>query len=143
MSTEREDLPSDTANSPDPEDHDEMDADTTRPSNERGLNKSILAWTSVIQVLADAEPLTAAGVGGLLLIIVLSIFGRLGSLIVGVLAGLLLHASFEKRRDSATTYKELFPFSPEPEPIRYWEVWPVLYFEVNTRNHFPTSSLLK
>src|SRR5438046_10674754 len=113
MSTEREDLPSDTANSPDPEDHDEMDADTTRPSNEGGLNKSILAWTSVIQVLADAEPLTAAGVGGLLLIIVLSIFGRLGSLIVGVLAGLLLHASFELRRDSATTLHDLFLFAHE------------------------------
>ena len=142
MSIEREDLPSDTGNPPDPEDHDKLDTDIPRPSSEGGL-KSILAWTSIIQVLADVEPLTAAGVGGLLLIIVLSIFGRLGSLIIGVLAGLLLHASFEKRRDSATTYKELFPFAPGPEPIRYWEVWPVLYFEVNTRNHFPTSSLLK
>ena len=86
------------------------------------LLTSILAWASVIQVLADAEPVTAAGVGGVLVIIVLSVFGRIGSLIVGVLAGLLLHASIEKRRDSAPAYRELSQFPPEAESILDREV---------------------
>ena len=59
-----------------------------------------LAWNSIIKVLADAEPIHAAGVVGLLLILTLSVFGRVGSLIVGVLAGLLLHASLERQRDN-------------------------------------------
>ena len=58
----------------------------------------LLAWNTVVNVLADAEPATAAGVAGLFVILVLVIFGRIGSLLVGILGGLLLHASFEKKR---------------------------------------------
>lgn len=117
MSTETEGHSSDTINLPNPEDEIKLNAEPLGPSAEGGLNQSILAWASVIQVLADAEPVTAAGIGGVLVIIVLSVFGRIGSLIVGVLAGLLLHASIEKRRDSAPAYRELPKFPPEPESI--------------------------
>jgi len=58
----------------------------------------LLAWNTAVNVLADAEPATAAGVAGLFVILVLVIFGRIGSLLVGILGGLLLHASFEKKR---------------------------------------------
>jgi hypothetical protein len=58
----------------------------------------VLAWNTVLNLLADAEPATAGGVAGVLVILVLTVFGRLGSLIVGILGGLLLHASFEKKR---------------------------------------------
>ena len=122
MSTESEDLPSDIVNSPDPENDNKLDTDLPRLSSEDSLNKSILAWASVIQVLADAEPVTAAGVGGVLVIIVLSVFGKIGSLIIGVLAGLLLHASIEKRRDSAPAYRELLQFPPAAESILDREV---------------------
>jgi hypothetical protein len=127
MSTESEDLLSSTVNLPDTEDDNKPDADRPRPSSEGGLNHSILAWASVIQVLAEVEPVTAAGVGGVLVIIVLSIFGRIGSLIVGVLAGLLLHASIEKRRDSAPSYRELSQFPSEAEPILDREAY-LLYY---------------
>lgn len=62
--------------------------------------RPILAWNTVVNLLADAEPRKAAGVAGILVILVLTIFGRVGSLVVGLLGGLLLHASLEKKRGS-------------------------------------------
>ena len=60
----------------------------------------ILAWNAVINLFADADPMTAAVVVGVLVILVLTIFGRVGSLFIGLLGGLLLRASFEKKRHS-------------------------------------------
>jgi hypothetical protein len=75
----------------------------------------ILDWTSIIRVLSDVEPVTAAGVSGLLAIIILSVFGRIGCLVVGLLGGLLLHASIEKRRDHSA-WKEQFNREYDDKP---------------------------
>jgi hypothetical protein len=73
---------------------------STRGAGDRAGDSAkipVLAWNTVVNLLADAEPATAGGVAGVLVILVLTVFGRLGFVIVGILGGLLLHASFEKR----------------------------------------------
>jgi len=67
----------------------------------------LLAWNAVVNLLADADPMTAAVVVGVLVILVLTMFGRVGSLFIGLLGGLLLHASFEKKR-----HNDDFKWSP-------------------------------
>ena len=76
------------------------DAPTSAINNSRpgtvDTNAFLVTWDSIARTLADVQPIPAAGALLLLVIIVLSLFGRLGSLIVGILAGLLLHASLDK-----------------------------------------------
>ena len=67
----------------------------------------LLAWNAVVNILADADPMTTAVVVGVLVILVLTMFGRVGSLFIGLLGGLLLHASFEKKR-----HNDDFKWSP-------------------------------
>src|SRR5579859_2329076 len=75
--------------------------------NSTAEGTALLAWDSMVKVLADADPVMAAGIAGGVALLVLVIFGRIGSLIVGLLGGLLLHASIERRRDDAT-WREKF-----------------------------------
>ena len=58
-------------------------------------------WDTVVKVLADADPLRAGGAGGLVVIILLFVFGRFGSLVLGLVIGLLLHAAIERRGSHA------------------------------------------
>jgi hypothetical protein len=98
---------------------------------------SVLAWNTVVNLLADAEPMRAAGVAGILVILVLTIFGRVGSLVVGLLGGLLLHASLEKKRggnnfswlskytdeqtsDKKTVPREVLPIWDDSNSRRRW-----------------------
>jgi hypothetical protein len=99
MASESEDLQPENPLPAEEETQEHTDSAPVRPSSSRS-DVPLLAWNSVVKLVADAEPIHAAGVAGLLVILVLSIFGRIGSLIVGVLAGLLLHASFERQRDN-------------------------------------------
>jgi hypothetical protein len=87
-------------------------------SNESDASASVVAWESVIRVVADAEPVPAAGAAGVIILIVLALFGRFGGLVIGVITGLLLHAGLEKRREMtllhqapSTTFsgKEIIP----------------------------------
>jgi hypothetical protein len=75
----------------------------------------ILEWTSVMKVLSEIEPIPAAGVSGLLAILIVSVFGRIGCLVVGLLGGLLLHASIEKRKDYSA-WKEHFRREYDDKP---------------------------
>jgi hypothetical protein len=75
----------------------------------------ILEWTSVTRVLSEIEPVPAAGVSGLLAILIVSVFGRIGCLVVGLVGGLLLHASIEKRRDYSS-WKEQFSREYDDKP---------------------------
>lgn len=54
-------------------------------------------WDTVVRVLADADPLRAGGAAGLVVIVLLFVFGRFGSLVLGLVIGLLLHAAIERR----------------------------------------------
>jgi hypothetical protein len=107
MDAESEDLSQGRDGSPDSEAIVNRNTDAPTLSSEDHTNAPIVAWESAARILADIEPIPAAGAAGVLIIIVLSVFGRLGSLIVGVLAGLLLHASLERRRESSTPWQEL------------------------------------
>ena len=80
--------------------------ETVRPSSQPSIQGApLLTLSSVLNFFADAELHTVAGIGGLIVVIVLTIFGRIGSLIVGVLAGLLIHASLEKRQENKELWK--------------------------------------
>jgi hypothetical protein len=115
MGAENEDQQSDRVDLPDQEYKDaKSNDDFPNPSNDGDAKNPILAWASLIRVFADAEPTTAASAAGVLILIVLFVFGRVGSLIVGVLAGLLLHASFEKAQITIPS-RELFRLPPESE----------------------------
>lgn len=102
----------------------------------------ILAWNIVVNLLADADPMTAAAVVGVLIILVLTIFGKVGSLFIGLLGGLLLQASFEKKR-----HNDDFKWSPrltseqasvkETSPSR--EVYlSLIYLIVGFSRRYPT-----
>lgn len=100
MASETDDVLPETPNTAEEGTQRHSDTAPTRPSTSDG---PLLAWNSIVKLVADAEPIHAAGVAGLLVIFLLSIFGRIGSLVVGVLAGLLLQSSFERRRDNVRT----------------------------------------
>jgi len=118
MASEKEDVLPESQNTTEEMTQGHYDTDTARPSSS---HVPLLAWNSIIKLVADAEPIHAAGVAGLLVIFVLSIFGRIGSLIVGVLAGLLLHASLERRRDNVHL-QDLTGNFPIPESATQREV---------------------
>jgi hypothetical protein len=94
MAVEVEGLSPDGGESPKFEGFHEPESDRSRLASS---NAPILAWDSVIRILADADPISAAAIAGVVMVIILTVFGRVGSLVVGVLAGLLLHATIEKR----------------------------------------------
>ena len=131
MSTEREVLPLDN------EDAAKVETAVTSSLSDGGVSAS---WSSIVRIFAEAEPTTAAGAGGLLIVILLSVFGRIGSLIVGVIAGLLLHASLEKRRDDVVLQEITSRYPLEKEfPIQR-EV--CLFTDVsNLRQRSPMESL--
>ncbi|KAI9816677.1 MAG: hypothetical protein M1826_001751 [Phylliscum demangeonii] len=56
------------------------------------------AATRVLQFLADASNETLAGFFVILLIVLMLIFGRIGSVLVGVLTGVVLHATWNKHK---------------------------------------------
>ena len=105
MTTYSQDPPFDKEKAPvTEEDASENDPPSIQSTYESVLTP-LLTVESTIKFLADVEPHTAAGIGGLMIIIVLAIFGRIGSLIVGLLAGLLIHASLERRRGNIEVWK--------------------------------------
>jgi hypothetical protein len=105
MDVENKELQSDIAVVPESSDFEASTVDKT--SNVDTTPSSEKAWTSVIRILTDVEPTMAAGAAGILAIVVISVFGRIGCLVVGVLGGLLLHASIDKRKDYSA-WKEPF-----------------------------------
>ena len=127
MATESEDLQTETPFPSEEEIQEHADNVPARPSISRS-DVPLLAWNSIIKVVADAEPIHAAGVAGLLVIFILSIFGRIGSLIVGVLAGLLLHASLERRRDNVRLH-DLTDKLAVPRSAAQREVLVLMYSE--------------
>jgi hypothetical protein len=122
MNAESEDPRSGQADYPNYEEILTQNSAPSQSPSAGGANASILAWTSVIRFFADAEPVTAAGVAGLLVIVILFLFGRIGSLIVGVLAGLLIHASLEKQRENISWW-QLKGFFSEAELVPQREVY--------------------
>jgi hypothetical protein len=94
------------------------DGEVPRPASQAASNVPLLAWSSILKTLADAEPVTAAGVGGVIVILVLWIFGRVGSLIVGVLAGVLLHASLERKGDDRARHTFVRESSPQEVKVQ-------------------------
>jgi len=88
--------------------------DRERPDNEQDETEKVplpaehsstapvLAWNSLVAFLADVEPIPAAGIAGIIVIFVLTIFGSIGALVVGFLGGALLHASVDKRKEEAS-----------------------------------------
>jgi hypothetical protein len=121
MNSESEALQFEKTHSPDGGDNEKSIAELPVSSTEVDTTTPDPLWTSIIRLLADAEPRTAAGVAGVLVVIVLFVFGRVGSLIVGVFTGLLLHASLEKRQVT-TPSREIFQFHPEKEHLPDREV---------------------
>jgi hypothetical protein len=93
------------------------DVEVHRPGSQEASNVPLFAWSSIIKTLADAEPVAAAGIVGVVVILVLWVFGRVGSLIVGVLGGVLLHASLDKRRDVVTGLHNFLRDTP-PEEVK-------------------------
>jgi hypothetical protein len=135
MATESEDLQTENPFPAEEETQERTDSAPARPSSSRS-DIPLLAWNSIIKVVADAEPIHAAGVAGLLVIFILSIFGRIGSLIVGVLAGLLLHASLERRRDNVRLH-DLTDKLAIPESAVQREVLVLMYSECLTPGTSP------
>ena len=135
MATESEDLQTETPFPVEEETQEHTDNVPERPSSSRS-DVPLLAWNSIIKVVAEAEPIHAAGVAGLLVIFILSIFGRIGSLILGVLAGLLLHASLERRRDNVRLH-DLTDKLAVPESAAQPEVLVLMYSECLTPGTSP------
>jgi hypothetical protein len=135
MATESEDLQTETPFPAEEDTQEHTDSARARPSSSRS-DVPLLAWNSIIKVVADAEPIHAAGVAGLLVILILSIFGRIGSLIVGVLAGLLLHATLERRRDNVRLH-DLTDKLAVPESAAQREVLVLMYSECLTPGTSP------
>jgi hypothetical protein len=82
-------------------------------------NAPLLTWNAVVRVLADIEAKPAAAIAAVAVVLVLSLFGRVGSLVVGLLGGLLIHAATERKRDAIqyrTREREL-AFAPESESV--------------------------
>jgi len=80
----------------------------------------ILTWTAIVRLLADLEAAPAAIIAAVAVVIVLSLFGRVGSLVIGLLAGLLIYAAIERRRDTIQ-WPGRGQFAPEassPVPVR-------------------------
>ena len=125
MASEKEELLPETQNIAEETNHGHSEIESAGPSSN---DVPLLAWNSVINLVADAEPIHAAGVAGLLVILLVSIFGRIGSLAVGVLAGLLLHASLERRRDNVRL-QDLTDKFRIPDSIIQREVLASIYFE--------------
>lgn len=127
MSTKSQDQQSGRGDFPNREEDLTQNTVPSRPPSAGGLNASILSWASAVRILADAEPVTAAGVASLLVIVILFLFGRIGSLVIGVLAGLLIHAGLEKQREnvslwqltSGSSHAELVP---QREVYRLWSI---------------------
>jgi len=98
----------------------------------------VQAWNSVASFLAEVEPVTAAGVAGVLVIFVLVIFGRIGALVVGFLGGALLHASIDKKKEEAH-WKERFTTElTKPEVSKPREVQFTNFRVINTRKYLTT-----
>jgi hypothetical protein len=80
-------------------------------------NAPLLSWNAVVRALADIEAKPAAAIAAVAVVLVLSLFGRVGSLVVGLLGGLLIHAAIERKRDAVqyrTTGRDL-AFAPDSE----------------------------
>jgi hypothetical protein len=92
------------------------EVEVPRPGSQGTSDVPLLAWNSIIKTLADVEPVMAAGIVSVVVILVLWIFGRAGSLIVGVLGGVLLHASLDRRRDVVTGQHNFLRDTP-PEAV--------------------------
>jgi len=135
MASESEDLQPESLFPAEEETQVRTDSAPARPSSSRS-DVPLLAWNSIVKVVADAEPIHAAGVAGLLVILILSIFGRIGSLIVGVLAGLLLHASVERRRDNVHLH-DLTDKLVVPESAAQREVLDLMYSDSLTLGTSP------
>jgi hypothetical protein len=81
-----------------------------------GETAPTLAWNALVGFLAEVEPVPAAGIGGIVIIIVLAIFGSIGALVVGFIGGALLHASIERRREHTDW---TFKFKADDHPLDY------------------------
>ena len=77
----------------------------------------------MVKFLADLEPVPAAGIAGIIVILVLAIFGNIGALVVGLLGGALLHASIEKKKEQ-TSWKDRFSAELVPVEAKPREVLP-------------------
>lgn len=132
MTTRSRDSPFDKEKAPVTEEDASENGPPSIQSTYENVSTPLLTVESTIKFLADIEPHTAAGIGGLIVIIVLTIFGRIGSLIVGLLAGLLIHASLERRRGSIELWK-----APDMQTAVQKDVIPVA-LPANLRNLFQT-----
>jgi hypothetical protein len=74
------------------------DQGASRAAAENSGNGHTFSWNSVMQFLANVEPLPAAAIAGAIGIFVLILFGRIGALVIGIIAGSLLHTSIDQRR---------------------------------------------
>ena len=83
------------------------------PGSEKPSNAPLLTLNSILRLLADIEAKPAAGIAAVAAVLVLSLFGRVGSLVIGLLAGLLIHAAIERRRETIQWHTRA-AFTPEP-----------------------------
>lgn len=89
----------------------------------RESSTSAVTWSALVKFLADLEPVPAAGIAGIIVILVLTIFGNIGALVVGLLGGALLHASIEKKKEE-TSWKDRFSAELVPVEAKPREVLP-------------------
>ena len=87
----------------------------------------ILTWTAAVRLLADLEAAPAAVIAAVAVVIILSLFGRVGSLVMGLLSGLLIHAAIERRRDTIQ-WPGRASFTPDASPVHVREVPPSPFF---------------
>jgi hypothetical protein len=120
MDAANADLQTDT---PDPAKEDVQDKTSETSAAPRLLEDSsvplVTAGSAVVRLLADIEPTPAAGIAAVAVIIILSLFGRVGSLVIGLLVGLLLHAAIERRRDTIQWHPHAqLPSDSSAVPVR-------------------------
>jgi len=100
----------------------------TKTSVESTSDAAILSWESAIAYFANAEPLPAAGIAGVIVIFLVSVFGNIGALVVGSIAGALLHASIDRRKlvEHESWKKERLTIADrlEPESSEQQTVYP-------------------
>jgi len=101
----------------------EAEASPARPlAMVEGANPQLLlTWTAAVRLLADLEAAPAAIIAAVAVVIVLSLFGRVGSLVMGLVCGLLIHAAIERKRDTIQ-WPARASFTPDASPGHVREV---------------------